>query len=161
MAKRPVSKARVVIAAVVVEGRSQADVALDYKVSKGWVSKLGARYRAGVDGAFEPRSRRPHSSPNKTPDDTVELIVAIRDQLVATSHDAGANKIIWHVVHIHHLTVSRPTVNRLAVVAQLRLVARSSPSDLSIGPLGIPDDDAVPYDVERLARLLPVSDGQP
>jgi transposase InsO family protein len=108
-----VSKARLVITAVVVEGRSQADVARDYHVSKGWVSKLVARYRAEGDAAFEPRSRRPHSSPNKTPDDTVELIVAIRDQLVAGGHDAGADKIIWHLAHDHQLRVSRPTVNRI------------------------------------------------
>ncbi|WP_197094195.1 helix-turn-helix domain-containing protein, partial [Nonomuraea sp. SBT364] len=38
--------ARVVITAVVVEGRSQAEVARTYGVSKGWVSKLVARYRA-------------------------------------------------------------------------------------------------------------------
>ena len=34
-------------------------VARDYGVSKGWVSKLVARYRAEGDSAFEPRSRRP------------------------------------------------------------------------------------------------------
>jgi transposase InsO family protein len=107
-----VSKARLVITAVVVEGRSQADVAREYRVSKGWVSKLVARYRAEGDAAFEPRSRRPRSSPNKTPDDTVELIVAIRDRLIADGHDAGADKIIWHLAHDHQITVSRPTVHR-------------------------------------------------
>ena len=55
----------------------------------------------------------PHSSPNKTPDDTVELIVAIRDRLVADGHDAGADTIIWHLAHDHQLTVSRPTVHRI------------------------------------------------
>jgi transposase InsO family protein len=108
-----VSKARLVIAAVVVEGRRQVDVAREYHVSKGWVSKLVARWRAEGDTAFEPRSRRPHSSPNETPHDTVELIVAVRDRLVASGHDAGADKIIWHLEHDHQILVSRPTVNRL------------------------------------------------
>jgi transposase InsO family protein len=108
-----VSKARLVITAVVLEGRSQAEVARDYQVSKGWVSKLIARYRAEGDAAFEPRSRRPHDSPNKTPDGTVRLIVAIRDRLVGGGHDAGADKIIWHLAHDHQLLVSRPTVNRV------------------------------------------------
>jgi transposase InsO family protein len=108
-----VSKARLVITAVVVEGRSQAEVARDYRVSKGWVSKLLARYRAEGDAAFEPRSRRPHNSSNKTPDATVELIVAIRDRLVADGHDAGADKIIWHLAHDHDRHVSRPAVNRI------------------------------------------------
>ena len=39
------SKARLVITAVVVEGRSQGEVARAYGVSQGWVSKLMARYR--------------------------------------------------------------------------------------------------------------------
>jgi transposase InsO family protein len=108
-----VSKARLVITAVVVEGRSQAEVARDYHVSKGWVSKLLARYRAEGDAAFEPRSRRPHTSPNKTPEATVELIVAIRDRLVASGHDAGADTIIWHLAHDHQLAISRPTVHRI------------------------------------------------
>jgi len=37
-----------IITAVVIEGRSQASVARDYGVSKGWVSKLIERYRAGL-----------------------------------------------------------------------------------------------------------------
>jgi transposase len=54
-----VSKAKLVITAVVVEGRSQAEVARTYGVSKGWVSKLVARYRDEGETALEPRSRRP------------------------------------------------------------------------------------------------------
>ena len=87
------SKARLVITAVVVEGRSQADVARAYHVSKGWVSKLVARYRAEGEVAYEPRSRRPHRSPNKTPEAIVELIVVIRDRLVADGHDAAASHL--------------------------------------------------------------------
>ena len=44
--------------------------------SMAWVSELVARYRAEGDAAFEPRSRRPHTSPRTTPAATVELIVA-------------------------------------------------------------------------------------
>ena len=57
------SKARLVITAVVLEGRTQAEVAATYGVSKGWVSELVARYRAEGEAAFEPRSRRPKTSP--------------------------------------------------------------------------------------------------
>jgi transposase InsO family protein len=123
-----VSKARLVITAVVVEGRSQAEVARDYHVSKGWVSKLLARYRVEGDAAFEPRSRRPRSSPNKTPDETVELIVAIRDRLVASGHDAGADTIIWHLAHEHQLAISRPTVHRiLARHGRIKLAPKKRP----------------------------------
>jgi transposase len=45
-----------VITAVVLEGRAQGEVAREYGVSKGWVSKLVARYRAEGESAFEPRS---------------------------------------------------------------------------------------------------------
>ena len=48
--RRGVSKARLVIAAVVLEGRSQAETARAYGVSKGWVSKLIARYSAETAG---------------------------------------------------------------------------------------------------------------
>jgi transposase len=51
------SKARLVITAVVVEGRSQSEVARDYGVSQSWISRLVARYRAEGESAFVPRSR--------------------------------------------------------------------------------------------------------
>ncbi|GAB3998713.1 hypothetical protein GCM10029992_51600 [Glycomyces albus] len=56
------SKARLIITAVILEGRSQTEVAQEYGVSKGWVSKLVARYRREGAAAFEARSsvRRPH-----------------------------------------------------------------------------------------------------
>jgi transposase len=61
------SKARLVITAVVVEGRSKSEVARDYDVSRYWVHQLVKRYQAEGEAAFEPRSRRPHTSPHATP----------------------------------------------------------------------------------------------
>jgi len=58
-----VSKARLVITAVVVLGRSLREVARAYGVSHGWISRLVARFRLEGEAAFEPRSRRPHRSP--------------------------------------------------------------------------------------------------
>ena len=101
------SKARLIITAVVLEGRSQSSVAREYGVSKGWVSKLVARYRAEGDAAFEPRSRRPKTSPTAIDAATVELIVELREQLVAEGLDAGPDTIHWHLEHHHHTTVSR------------------------------------------------------
>jgi transposase InsO family protein len=108
-----VSLARLVITAVVVEGRRPVDVAREYHVSKGWVSKLVARYRAEGDAAFEPRSRRPHSSPRTTAASTAELIIEVRDELVMHGRDAGADTIVWQLASDHHLTVSRATVYRI------------------------------------------------
>lgn len=47
------SKARLVITAVVVEGRSPSEVARTYGVARSWVYKLVERYRAEGDVAFE------------------------------------------------------------------------------------------------------------
>jgi transposase InsO family protein len=77
------------------------------------VYELVARYRAEGDGAFEPRSRRPRTSPRTTPQRIVELLLAVRDRLVAEGLDAGADTIIWHLAHDHQITISRPTVHRI------------------------------------------------
>jgi len=106
------SIARLVITAVIVEGRSQADVARSYGVSPGWVSKLLARYRREGEAAFTPRSRRPHTTPNQLPDTTVEVILTLRRHLTAQGMDAGAHTIAWHLRHHHQLTVSHSTIWR-------------------------------------------------
>ena len=61
------SKTRLVITAIEVEGRSPAEVIAAYGVSHSWLYELLKRYRAEGDAAFEPRSRRPHTSPRATP----------------------------------------------------------------------------------------------
>ena len=87
------SMARVVITAVVVEGRSRSEVAREYGVSRRWVQKLVARYRTEGETAFEPRSRRPHHQPQRTPLETEDLIVACRKRLAEQGWDAGAHSI--------------------------------------------------------------------
>jgi transposase InsO family protein len=108
-----VSKARLVITAVVVEGRTQAEVARAYGVSKGWVSKLLARYRAEGQAAFVPRSRRPRTSPNATPPAIVELVLRLRKELAQSGLDAGADTIGWHLRQHHDTALSRATINRI------------------------------------------------
>ena len=46
------SKARLVITAVVLEGRSPSEVARTYGVARSWVYKLVARYRTEGDTAL-------------------------------------------------------------------------------------------------------------
>ena len=67
MSSKRSSKARLVITAITLENRTVADVVAAYGVSRSWVYELLARYRDEGDAAFEPRSRRPHTSPNATP----------------------------------------------------------------------------------------------
>jgi transposase InsO family protein len=107
------SKARLVITAIEVEGRSPAEVVAAYGVSRSWVYELLARYRAEGDAAFEPRSRRPHRSPGATPAQTVELVLRIRKQLSDAGLDAGAETIGWHLTHHHRTTLSRATIHRI------------------------------------------------
>ena len=113
------SKARLVITAVLVEGRSQSQVARDYGVSRGWVSRLIKRYTAEGDTAFEPRSRRPHTSPTRLPQTTIDLIIEIRCTLAAKGLDAGPHTIAWHLEHHHRLHVSVASISRHLTAAGL------------------------------------------
>jgi transposase InsO family protein len=91
------SMARVVIMAVELEGRSKSEVARDYGLSRRWVQKLLARYRVEGEAAFEPRSRRPRGSPQRTASGVEDAIVALRKQLSEQGLDAGAETIAWHL----------------------------------------------------------------
>ena len=113
------SKARLVITAVVVEGRSQAEVARSYGVSPGWVSKLVARYRSEGEAAFEPRSRRPKTSPKAVGPSVVDAIVELRTKLSGAGLDAGPDTIRWHLEHHHGVRVSSATISRYLAKAGL------------------------------------------
>ncbi len=91
------SKARLIITAVVVEGRSKSEVARDYDVSRYWVHQLVRRYQAEGEAAFQPRSRRPHSSPTATAPQLEDQIVALRKELTRQGLDAGADTIRTHL----------------------------------------------------------------
>jgi transposase len=101
-----------VITAVLVEGCRAGEVAATYKVARSWVYELVARYRVEGDAAFEPRSRRPHTSRRAVLGKTAELIVQLRGELVAQGLDTGADTIAWRLREHHHLTVSPATIYR-------------------------------------------------
>ena len=106
------SKARLVITAVVVEQRPVREVAAAYGVSRSWIYELVARYRTEGEAAFEPRSRRPRSSPNTIAPGVLELILEIRDELSLTGLDAGPSTIRWHLEHHHAVSVATSTIHR-------------------------------------------------
>lgn len=110
---------RSVILSVTVEGLSQAEAARRYEVSETFVSRLLARYRAEGDAALEPRSRRPKTSPTAVPASTVELILNLREQLVADGLDAGPETIGWHLETHHGIVVSVSTIRRRLLAAGL------------------------------------------
>ena len=107
------SKARLIITAVVVEGRSPSEVAHTYGVARSWVYTLVTRYRIEGEKAFEPRSRRPAKQPRTTREATVDLIIRLRRELSSRGLDAGADTIVWHLKHHHQITISRATVYRV------------------------------------------------
>jgi len=107
------SKARLVITAVITEGRSQGEVAWACGVSPGLgVPARGPLCRAEGEAAFEPRSRRPKSSPRAIPDATVDLIIKLRKDLAGQGLDAGPQTIAWHLRHHHKIQVSAATAGR-------------------------------------------------
>jgi hypothetical protein len=83
------SKAGLVITAVTVEKRPVSDVARSYGVARSWIHTLLARYQAEADAAFEPRSRRPKSSPSAISPDVVSLIVRLRKELAGQALRTG------------------------------------------------------------------------
>jgi transposase InsO family protein len=106
------SKTRSIILSVIVEGRTQADTARLYEVSRSWVSKLVARYHAEGDAAFQPRSRRPNTSPTASDPATVALIIDLRRTLTNKGLDNGPHTIRWHLGQHHNLVVSVATIWR-------------------------------------------------
>src|SRR5829696_6066769 len=89
--------AQLIITAVTVEGRSKSEVARDYGVSRFWVQQLIKRFDAEGVAAFEPRSRRPHASPQAVDADTEEMIIRLRKELSKQGLDAGAETIAAHL----------------------------------------------------------------
>jgi len=75
-------------------------------------SPLVARYRAEGDAAFTLRSRRPHTSPARLAQSTIDLIVDLREKLASNSLDNGPHTIAWHLAQHHGLTVSAATISR-------------------------------------------------
>ena len=125
------SKARLVITAVVLEGRSPAEVAKAYGLSRSWVYELIARYRTEGDTALEPRSRRALTIARTTPADTVDLVLNLRRSLTRQGLDAGPVTIAWHLAHHHQITLSRATIYRILrradmVIAEPKKKPRSS-----------------------------------
>ena len=107
------SRARLVIIAVVVRGPSGRAGRRRLRVHRAWVYKLLARYRVEGEAAFQPRSRRPNGSPTATAAPVVELVLRLRKELAGQGLDAGAHTICWHLEHHHRITVSAATVWRI------------------------------------------------
>ncbi|WGW12939.1 IS481 family transposase [Saxibacter everestensis] len=113
------SKQKVIVLAVTEQGLSHSQAAAKYAVSRQWVHELIRRYRAGGLSAVEPRSRRPNSVPQRTPDDIATRIVHLRGTLQAAGLDAGPQTIAWHLQRQGHATPSTSTIRRILHAAGL------------------------------------------
>lgn len=113
------SRERLIVTAVTVQGLSQAEASRAYGLSESRVSRMMARWRREGDAALEPRSRRPRTSPTAIPPSTVELIVNLRANLQRQGLDHGPATIVWHLQHHHDVTVSRSTIARTLTRAGL------------------------------------------
>ena len=112
------SKAQLVITAVVLEGRSKSEVARDYDVSRFWVQQLVRRYETEGAAAFEPRSRRPHRNPRAVDIALEDTIVRLRKTLDKQGYDAGAATIA------EYLTRDPSVTNVPAVSTIWRILSR-------------------------------------
>src|SRR3954452_9628190 len=99
-----------IVQAVLVEGRAKSAVAADYRLSRRWVITLVQRYLTDGDAGLQPRSRRPHTSPQQTPVEIEEQIVAIRKELDRDGHDTGAETIAFHLQQRRSPTPSVSTI---------------------------------------------------
>jgi transposase InsO family protein len=105
-----VQKNRIIVFSVVVEGRSKAAVARDYGVTYRWVHTLVSRYLAGGWEAIEPRSRRPRTSPTRTPPELEAAILELRRSLQEAGHDAGPHTIAAHLERDRGLSPAPSTI---------------------------------------------------
>lgn len=102
------AKARYLVEAHLVEGRSVAELAAAHGVHRSWIYKLLARYREGGYEALEPRSRAPRSSPNRTPREVVRA-VTIAHHLARQGIDCVPSvSTIWRILRRERLVVPQP-----------------------------------------------------
>lgn len=88
-------------------------------VSRQHLQRLLRRYRDDGMEAVEPRSRRPLTSPGRTPGEVRERVVALRVELVAAGLDAGPVTIAWHLAREDLPVPSTATIRRILHAACL------------------------------------------
>ena len=112
------SKAQLVIIAVVLEGRSKSEVARDYGMSRYWVQQLVKRFEFEGAAAYQSRSRRPHHNSRAIDAAVEDAIIRLRKTLTKQGYDAGAATIAEHL--------SRdPAVTKVPAVATIwRVLSR-------------------------------------
>ena len=107
-----------VMAFVVGEAMNVSQVSRECGITPKTFYKYAARCRDEGLAGFEPRSRRPHTSPTQTPVDVEDAIVALRKELDDAGLDHGATTIQWHLggdCRFQRAVPSVATVHRVLV----------------------------------------------
>jgi len=113
------SRARVAVLKVITKELTATAAAAEYGYSRQHLQRLLARYRTGGLDAVDPKSRRPHSSPQQTTDDVRDLVIALRLRLTREGFDAGPVTIAWHLEQAGHRPPSTSTIRRILHAAEL------------------------------------------
>ncbi len=115
------SRARVAVLKAVSTQASVTEVAAEFGISRRQLTRLIAAYRQGGLDALEPRSRRPHNTPIKTPEIIADRVIELRRQLTADGLDAGAVTIAWHLEKAGLRPPAPATISR--IISQAGLVS--------------------------------------
>ena len=107
------SQARVAVLKVVSTQATVGEVAAEIGISRRHLQRLLARYREGGLEALEPRSRRPKSNANQTPERVRQRVIELRLQLRSEGLDAGALTIAWHLEQEGLRAPSDSTIRRI------------------------------------------------
>lgn len=113
------SKARVAVMKIVSKQLTVTAAAAEYGFSRRHLHRLLVRYRDGGLDAVEPRSRAPHTSPQRTTDEVRERILQLRAELSGNGLDAGPITIAWHVEQENLQAPSTSTIRRILHTAGL------------------------------------------
>lgn len=113
------SKHRVAVLKVVTAQSSVTAAAAEFGLSRGHLHRLLRRYREGGLDTLEPRSRRPRTSPGRTPEDVRERILELRIELAARGLDAGPATIAWHLGREGLAAPATSTIRRVLHAAGL------------------------------------------
>jgi transposase len=107
------SRARVAVLKVVSKQSTAGEAAAECGLSRRHLQRLLARYREGGLAALEPRSRRPKTTPNATPEPVRDRVIELRLQLEADGLDAGPVTIAWHLEQERTRAPSTSTIRRI------------------------------------------------
>ena len=106
-------KNKAIILAVIHGSMSIKAAAEHFGVSQRWVKELLRRYAYEGEKAFEPRSKRPKTSPNRTEEHVRDRIISLRESLTKQGLDAGAETIQLHLENDGYPPPARATIHRI------------------------------------------------